>query len=236
MAGVFEAEYFARQYKGRAWRAPGSKPVLDRTRLRWLKKQVPRGRLLEVGTGYGAFARAAASDFTVVGVDLEPEVVDGAFQGTAVMPLAASAVGLPFMSGSFEAVVALDVLEHIPDPIDALSEFHRVLKPGGCLLMSVPNPDGFGARRKGGESFIYKDPTHCSVLSASAWKANLGNCGFQLVQSGTDTLWDPPYFARVPAKLQWAVFVGSAQLAWRLAPAFPWSLGENFVALSRKGG
>jgi SAM-dependent methyltransferase len=45
---------------------------------------------------------------------------------------------LPFRSGSFDVVSALDVIEHVPDDHRALSEISRVLRPGGILVASVP--------------------------------------------------------------------------------------------------
>jgi SAM-dependent methyltransferase len=45
---------------------------------------------------------------------------------------------LPFVSGSFDAVFLFEVLEHLPDEHDVLSEVRRVLRPGGRLLISVP--------------------------------------------------------------------------------------------------
>jgi SAM-dependent methyltransferase len=45
---------------------------------------------------------------------------------------------LPFASNSFDALVAMDMLEHLPDDNAALHEFARVLKPGGRVLATVP--------------------------------------------------------------------------------------------------
>jgi SAM-dependent methyltransferase len=50
----------------------------------------------------------------------------------------ASATALPFADGSFSGVVALDVLEHIPDDRAAAQEIARVLAPGGMLYVTVP--------------------------------------------------------------------------------------------------
>lgn len=45
---------------------------------------------------------------------------------------------LPFSDASFDAVLCTEVLEHIPDPAETLREIHRVLKPGGKLLLTIP--------------------------------------------------------------------------------------------------
>jgi SAM-dependent methyltransferase len=49
------------------------------------------------------------------------------------------ATALPFDDGSLDAVVMLDVLEHVPEPRAALTEARRVLRPGGVILLSVPH-------------------------------------------------------------------------------------------------
>lgn len=49
----------------------------------------------------------------------------------------ADAARLPFRDGSVDAVTALNVLYHLPDPLPALREAHRVLRPGGHLLTAV---------------------------------------------------------------------------------------------------
>lgn len=45
---------------------------------------------------------------------------------------------LPFPSHAFDTVVCLEVLEYLPDPLSGLSELHRVLQPGGRLIVSLP--------------------------------------------------------------------------------------------------
>lgn len=51
----------------------------------------------------------------------------------------ADAVALPFAAETLEAVLLLELLEHLPEPSLALQEAHRVLKPGGLLVITTPN-------------------------------------------------------------------------------------------------
>jgi len=59
--------------------------------------------------------------------------------------------GLPFRDGTFDVVLAKDVIEHVGDAVAALAEMHRVLKAGGLLLISTVH---FTSRD------LYVDPTH----------------------------------------------------------------------------
>jgi SAM-dependent methyltransferase len=232
----FDAEYFRRQYGTRPWRQAGSKPVLDASRMRLLRRWVAGGTLLDVGIGHGAFARRATEWFDVVALDLDADVVRRAVVGTRVAGVVGSAFDLPLRSESVDVVTCIDVVEHLPDPDRFFSEAHRVLRPGGYLHISTPNPASFGARRKGEASFMYRDATHCSVLPMEQWRSKLDRAGFSEVWGGTDGIWDVPYVSWIPRVVQWGLFVGGSQLAWAFAPAFPWQHGENFLWLGRRRG
>lgn len=47
-------------------------------------------------------------------------------------------VAIPVENASFDVVLCVEVLEHLPDPVKALEEFMRVLKPGGILILTAP--------------------------------------------------------------------------------------------------
>lgn len=59
----------------------------------------------------------------------------------------------PWEDGTIEAVLAHDIIEHLPDKIFTMNELHRVLCPGGHVEICVPTTDGPGA---------FQDPTHVS--------------------------------------------------------------------------
>lgn len=85
-------------------------------------------RVLDVGCGEGALGRATGA--WVVGLDASATML------AAVPPpvLRADAAALPLCDNGFDAVVAVNVYDHLPDPRPALAEAHRVLRPGGTLV------------------------------------------------------------------------------------------------------
>ena len=58
---------------------------------------------------------------------------------TPLVSVVARGEQIPFGSGWFDLVISTQVLEYVPEPAAVIAEIHRVLKPGGCLLLSVPS-------------------------------------------------------------------------------------------------
>lgn len=99
--------------------------------------QGPRGRVLDVGCGAGATSVVAARGGRLLGVDLGAEATAAAHaRGIEVAQMDATA--LATRDAAFDLVVALDVLEHLDDDATAAREILRTLRPGGCLVVTVP--------------------------------------------------------------------------------------------------
>ncbi|MDW8009071.1 MAG: methyltransferase domain-containing protein [Chloroflexota bacterium] len=98
-------------------------------------------RLLDVGCGTGGnLALLARYAGQVVGLDVSPTALELCRRRGPWPLLLGSADALPFADGSFDALATFDVLCQLPPSADeaALAEFHRVLRPGGALLVRVP--------------------------------------------------------------------------------------------------
>ena len=106
-------------------------------------------RVLDIasGEGYGSFmlSQKAAS---VVGVDLNRQAVEAAkakYRKENLTFLCADAVAVPLPDHSFDSIVSFESIEHIPSPASFLKELHRLLVPGGLLIISSPNKSPFDA-------------------------------------------------------------------------------------------
>jgi SAM-dependent methyltransferase len=101
-------------------------------------------RMLDVGCGDGAFTTILGRDFReVCGIDVQEEYLRrfrAAVAGDARFQVAnMSASAMTFPDAHFDTIVSIETLEHIPDLAGAAKEMHRVLRPGGELIITVPN-------------------------------------------------------------------------------------------------
>ena len=102
-------------------------------------------RVLDLGCGKGRFALAlAALGAEVVGVDLSGAMLAHA---AGIGRARATARRLPFASAAFDAVVAVEMLEHVDAVAPVLREARRVLRPGGRLVIVDKNALAIDARR-----------------------------------------------------------------------------------------
>jgi len=225
----------------------------------------PGAMFLDAGAGFGRHAfEAARKGATVFALDWAQEEVVGTRNTFGAMieareipdvtyggALRGDATRLPFADGTFDVVVTSEVLEHIQDDVTAISELHRVLKPGGTLGVTVPTwwPEKINWMLSD-EYHAPKSPGgHVRIYSATELRAKLRSAGLDVFASHhahalhSPYWWlkcavgpannDHPMVSRYRRFLEWDIMTAprSTRLAERvLSPV----LGKSLIVYSRK--
>jgi 2-polyprenyl-3-methyl-5-hydroxy-6-metoxy-1,4-benzoquinol methylase len=129
----------------------------------------PKGaaRVLDVGCGSGVLlARMQKLGWQVDGVEVDPDGVKAA-RARGVPVRLGTLEEQKFPDGHFDAVHSAHVIEHVYDPVGLLRECHRVLKPGGTLVVLTPNIKSSGHKHFG-SAWLNLDPPRHLVLFSQA--------------------------------------------------------------------
>lgn len=147
-----------------------------------------KGKVLDWGCGWGQVTKLLVDR----GVDVEPYDYreEAKAVGTAALErypditctFSAEPVALPYADDSFDAVVSCGVLEHVQEPDASLDELHRVLKPGGALIIiKLPNRRSYleWIAKRGG--LYYHGALEHDTLYTRPWARELvGRHGFEV--------------------------------------------------------
>lgn len=127
------------------------------------KYAVPDGPMLDAGCGTGLNLRHLPKGST--GIDINPRNVELLRTRLPSHPVVEGDIeAMPFTDGSFGTVLCTEVLEHVPDPAAAIREFHRVLRPGGVLIGSVPARSAIWKLRFLSSTCPHSEPFHNEYL------------------------------------------------------------------------
>jgi SAM-dependent methyltransferase len=139
--------------------------------------------LLEIGCGHGeVLMEARRRGFSVSGIEVSGHAASMAndYLGEPAVH-AGSLETAPFAASRFGAVLAADVIEHVPDPQTFLLEIRQLLSPGGVLLLVTPSLDSWTRRVMRNHWMEYK-VEHLFYFSAAAIRLLLERCGFDEIR------------------------------------------------------
>ncbi len=144
------------------------------------------GRLLDVGCGDGLFLKLAADQgWQSHGIELSPMAVQQARRrlGGPDGRIICDEVGQAhFSDGYFDVVTLFNVLDQVTRPMDQLREIHRVLKPGGLLIVRVPNAAFHVTLLRRWSALAPQLVVHLYSFSASTLRAALERAGFGAIR------------------------------------------------------
>lgn len=144
-------------------------------------------RMLDVGCGDGRLAREIKQVLprvVVHGCDLSIAALNRAEGLDRRYAVDLNVDRLPEPDGSLDLVVASEVIEHVIEPGRAIAEFHRVLRPGGHVLITVPNVAFWRFRLealRGGVPSVTADARHLHSFNAALLNALVTREGFEIV-------------------------------------------------------
>ena len=157
---------------------------------------------LDIGTGNGylsSLTRPHLQDTTITGIDFIKEILPHAVDADHRLAVDIDRGSLPFASESFDYITCLDVLEHLILPDHAMEEIHRVLKPNGHSLFSVPNIqfiEYIFAFAKGKVPLPAADRRHMSVYTIKHISKKLEDKSLNVKYiAGCDS--SPPWLSRI---------------------------------------
>ena len=138
-----------------------------------------------MGTGSGLFLKIAkCMGFDATGLELHTQNVEKLKEcGFEVVDVPLEKAGLA--SDEFDMVSMWEVLEHIENPVSLLRETARIMKPGGKLLILVPNVDSLVTRLLHEKSGTFGGHSHVNHFNVKTLTRLLGLAGFEVMHAET---------------------------------------------------
>jgi 2-polyprenyl-3-methyl-5-hydroxy-6-metoxy-1,4-benzoquinol methylase len=196
-----------------------------------------RGRLLDIGTAAGAFVAAAkARGWEAEGCEPNRWLARWGAEHYSITIRQGSVFEQPYEDGSFDVVTLWDVIEHTLNPREMLERCHRLLKPGGVLVVNYPDI-GSSIARALGRRWLFLTSVHLYYFDRHTMTRMLDTTGFRVERLR-------PHWQRL--ELDYVLFRGSLLSAALSAAArrivravgagkfqVPYWLGQTFV-IARK--
>ncbi len=142
-----------------------------------------QGRLLDFGCGGGSFLRRMHQQgWHVVGMDVSSDVVERVHAETGLPVMLGTLPNPELEANSFDLITMWHALEHVPDPLGAVREAHRLLAPGGKIMVAAPNIDSLAFRTFGQSWFGLDLPRHYTHFAPWTLHFMLERGGFRDVR------------------------------------------------------
>ena len=146
-------------------------------KLQVVRKNVSAGRLLDAGAAYGTFLKMASENYICMGLELSHYAATTAREGFQVDVRVGTIEAAPFSDCYFDAIVMWDVIEHLRNPVVALREVYRLLKPGGFCFVSTDDVSNWLVKLLGKNWWGFAPPLHLCHFSKRGMKIAFERAG-----------------------------------------------------------
>ena len=154
----------------------------------------PQGRLLDIGCGVGDFlCQVKKQNWEVVGIEPSDDAKNIAESRLGFRPLSPSE-SISLQSGSFDVITLWHVLEHVDDLKFQTSEISRLLKPGGRLIIALPNYQSFDCQYFKEKWAAWDVPRHLNHFSPDTLRRMMVSVGFAPIDT-KKLVWDAYYIS-----------------------------------------
>lgn len=153
-------------------------------RCRFVTKYKRAGNLLDVGCATGGFLLGMRNQgaWTLAGVEVNPAVAALAREQYSLNVFTGALEEAQYPTASFDAITLWGVFEHLHDPLQTLAEIHRILRPDGIVVISVPNFDSWNAKLFGTTWAGLDAPRHLYLFTPEILSAFLTKAGFTVIE------------------------------------------------------
>ena len=159
------------------------------TTKKWLDKLHDGGSLLDVGCYDGAFSEVLDDRWQMAGIEINEEAIQIASKrGVQIVAEDLSdltSVHADAGSSQYDATVAFDVIEHVPDPQKLLKDMMQVTRPGGTLIIATGNRDALSWKLMGSSYWYCTIPEHLAFISTSWCKTVAQTLNLELIHLET---------------------------------------------------
>jgi len=205
----------------------GRGPEFD-MECKWLLRRIPTSArsILDIGCGSGGLLHRLGYQ-NAIGIDWNAEGLRALkIQTHGARVAVGDATKLPFRDRSIDVLLHQHVIEHLYDPVAAVSEWKRVLKPGGELLIVTPNAQFADPR-------VFADDTHVEIFNRSSLVNRLVEGGFEIIDQRSLGL---PTFRSLAGRLgTWRLRHWIIKFAHLLSTVPGWKdRGQSLVCAARK--
>jgi len=148
-----------------------------------IRRRFPEpGKVLDIGCSHGWFLDVMKG-WECHGCEIISADAEGARERHGERIITGSFEDYPLREGYFDVITLQDVFDHFRDPMTALEKCHRMLRPGGLIVIKVHNVSCLYAKLTGSNFYAFIPPAHLFYYDRRTLSRALSNSGFQVVDA-----------------------------------------------------